>query len=56
MRILHATAAQASEGYDSKLGNPLTRLFFCKEAFDILEDAIINDKPNLLPYGQCYRE
>jgi succinate semialdehyde reductase len=43
-------AAQASEGYDSKLGNPLTRLF-CKEAFDILEDAIINDKPNLLPYG-----
>src|ERR687892_724231 len=43
-------AAQASEGYDSKLGNPLTRLF-CKEAFDILEDAIVNDKPDLLPYG-----
>jgi succinate semialdehyde reductase len=43
-------ASQASEGYDSKLGNPLTRLF-CKEAFDILEDAIVNDKPNLLPYG-----
>jgi malonic semialdehyde reductase len=43
-------AAQASEGYDSKLGNPLTKLF-CKEAFDILEDAIVNDKPNLLPYG-----
>ena len=42
--------AQASEGYDSKLGNPLTQLF-CKEAFDILEDAIINDKPELLPYG-----
>src|SRR4030066_305464 len=42
--------AQASEGYDSKLGNPFTR-FFCKEAFDILEDAIINDKPELLPYG-----
>jgi malonic semialdehyde reductase len=42
--------AQASEGYDSKLGNPLTHLF-CKEAFDILEDAIINDKPELLPYG-----
>lgn len=42
--------AQASEGYDSKLGNPLTQLF-CKEAFDILEDAIINDKPQLLPYG-----
>ena len=43
-------AAQASEGYDSKHGNPLTKLF-CKEAFDILEDAIINDKPHLLPYG-----
>jgi len=43
-------AAQASEGYDSKLGSPLTKLF-CKEAFDILEDAIINDKPHLLPYG-----
>lgn len=43
-------AAQASEGYDSKLANPLTKLF-CKEAFDILEDAIINEKPHLLPYG-----
>jgi succinate semialdehyde reductase len=43
-------AAQASEGYDSKLGNPFTQ-FFCKEAFDILYDAIINDKQNLLPYG-----
>jgi malonic semialdehyde reductase len=43
-------AAQASEGYDSRLGNPFTRLF-CKEAFDTLEDAIINDKPQLLPYG-----
>ncbi|HET8856884.1 MAG TPA: iron-containing alcohol dehydrogenase [Nitrososphaeraceae archaeon] len=43
-------AAQASEGYDSKIGNPFTK-FFCKEAFDILEDAIINDKHDLLPYG-----
>ena len=43
-------AAQASEGYDSKIGNPFTR-FFCKEAFDILEDAIINEKHELLPYG-----
>jgi succinate semialdehyde reductase len=43
-------AAQASEGYDSKLGNPFTQ-FFCREAFDILYDAIINDKQNLLPYG-----
>ena len=43
-------AAQASEGLDSKIGNPLTKLF-CREAFDILEDGIINDKPQLLPYG-----
>jgi len=42
--------AQASEGYDSKLANPLTKLF-CKEAFDILDDAIMNDKHDLLPYG-----
>ena len=43
-------ASQASEAYDSKLANPFTKLF-CKEAFDILEDAIINEKPHLLPYG-----
>jgi len=43
-------AAQASEGYDSKMSNPFTKLF-CKEAFDILEDAIMNDKHELLPYG-----
>jgi malonic semialdehyde reductase len=43
-------AAQASEGYDSKLANPFTKLF-CREAFDILEDAIVNDKHELLPYG-----
>ncbi|NOJ26808.1 MAG: alcohol dehydrogenase [Nitrososphaera sp.] len=43
-------AAQASEGFDSKKGNPFTQ-FFCKEAFDILYDAIIHDKPHLLPYG-----
>jgi len=42
--------AQASEGYDSKLANPFTKLF-CKEAFEILEDAIMNDKQELLPYG-----
>ena len=42
--------AQASEGYDSKLANPLTKLF-CKEAFEILEDAIMNEKQELLPYG-----
>jgi malonic semialdehyde reductase len=43
-------AAQASEGYDSKAGNPFTQ-FFCKEAFDILYDAIMNDKHSMLPYG-----
>ena len=43
-------AAQASEGHDSRAGNPFTQ-FFCKEAFDILYDAIMNDKQNLLPYG-----
>ena len=43
-------AAQASEAYDSKLSNPFTKLF-CKEAFNVLEDAILHDKHNLLPYG-----
>ena len=43
-------AAQASEGYDSRAGNPFTQ-FFCKEAFDILYNAIMNDKQNMLPYG-----
>ena len=42
--------AQATEGYDSKLGNDLTRTL-CKQAFDILYDAIINDKPENYPYG-----
>src|SRR5206468_1422358 len=42
--------AQASEGYDSKLANPFTKLF-CKEAFEILEDAIMNENQELLPYG-----
>ncbi len=42
--------AQATEGYDSKLGNDLTRTL-CKTAFDILYDAIMNDKPEMYPYG-----
>ena len=42
--------AQASEGYDSKLGNDLTRTL-CKQAFEVLYDAIINDKPENYPYG-----
>ena len=42
--------AQATEGYDSKLGNDLTRTL-CKQAFDILYEAIMNDKPEDYPYG-----
>ncbi len=42
--------AQATEGYDSKLGNDLTKTL-CRQAFDILHDAIINDKPENYPYG-----
>ncbi len=42
--------AQATEGHDSKLGNDLTRTL-CKQAFDILYKAIINDKPAQYPYG-----
>ena len=42
--------AQATEGYDSKLGNDFTRTM-CKQAFEILYDAIINDKPENYPYG-----
>jgi len=42
--------AQATEGYDSKLGNDLTRAL-CKQAFDVLHDAIMNNKPENYPYG-----
>ncbi|RNJ77839.1 MAG: iron-containing alcohol dehydrogenase [Nitrosopumilus sp. H8] len=42
--------AQATEGYDSKLGSDLTRTM-CKQAFDILYDAIMNGKPEEYPYG-----
>ena len=41
--------AQATEGYDSKLGNDLTKTL-CKQAFDVLYDAIMNDKPENYPY------
>ena len=33
-------AAQCSEGYDSKNGNPLTK-FLCNKAFELLEEGII---------------
>ena len=42
--------AQATEGYDSKLGNDLTKTL-CKQAFDVLYDAIMNDNPENYPYG-----
>ncbi|MBL77036.1 MAG: alcohol dehydrogenase [Chloroflexi bacterium] len=42
--------AQCSEGYDSKSGNIYTK-FLCKKAFDILEDAILNEKYENLPKG-----
>ncbi len=42
--------AQATEGYDSKLGNDFTRTL-CKQAFEILYDAIMNNKPENYPYG-----
>ena len=42
--------AQATEGYDSKLGNDLTRAL-CKQAFDVLYDAVMNHKPENYPYG-----
>lgn len=42
--------AQATEGYDSKLGNDFTRTM-CKQAFEILYDAIMNNKPENYPYG-----
>ena len=42
--------AQCTEAYDSKNANPYTR-FFCKTAFDILEDGIMNENYKKLPYG-----
>ena len=54
MKIIKNSAidacAQCSEGYDSKNGNEYTK-FLCKKAFDILEDAIINEKYENLPMG-----
>lgn len=42
--------AQATEGYDSQLGNDMTRTL-CKQAFDILYDAIMDNHPEDYPYG-----
>ena len=41
-------AAQCSEGYDSKNGNPLTK-FLCNRAFELLEEGIIKmDKEKIV--------
>ena len=42
--------AQATEGYDSKRGNDLTRMM-CKSAFEVLHDAIMNGKTENYPFG-----
>jgi len=42
--------AQCSEAYDSKLANPYTK-FLCNTAFDILENAILNDRFEKLALG-----
>ena len=44
------SCAQCSEAYDSKLGNPYTKIL-CKTAFHILEYAILNDKFEKLALG-----
>ena len=54
-------AAQCSEGYDSKNGNPLTK-FLCNQAFELLEEGILKmDKEKIvlgslisgLGFGNC---
>ena len=42
--------AQCTEGYDSKTSNAYTK-FLCQKAFDILENAILNEKYESLAYG-----
>jgi len=42
--------AQATEAYDSKLANPYTKLL-CEKAFNILENAILNQTYKKLPLG-----
>ena len=45
--------AQCSEAFDSKISNAYTK-FFCKNAFDILEGAILNEKHEDLALGSLY--
>jgi len=42
--------AQCTEGYDSKTSNNYTK-FLCQKAFDILENAILNEKYENLAFG-----
>ena len=42
--------AQCSEAYDSKISNPYTK-FLCNTAFEILEDAILNNNYEKLALG-----
>ena len=42
--------AQCTEAFDSKTSNIYTK-FMCKTAFDILENAILNEKYDELAYG-----
>lgn len=42
--------AQTTEAYDSKLANPYTKLL-CEKAFNILENAILNQTYKKLPLG-----
>jgi succinate semialdehyde reductase len=42
--------AQCSEGYDSKIGNYYTQ-FLCKNAFNLLEDGILNNDYEKISYG-----
>lgn len=42
--------AQATEGYDSKLGNDFTKTL-CKQAFEILYEAIMSGDQKSYPYG-----
>ena len=42
--------AQCTEAYDSKNANPYTK-FFCNKAFEILEDGLMSENYQKLPYG-----
>ena len=42
--------AQCTEGYDSKSSNEYTK-FLCEKAFNILEDALMNERYENLPFG-----